>query len=212
MYRSTSSVRAVRCAERLSNTESLIARSLEAKLIAATTKTEAIETPSTVARSLDFRLETSEHDSHSSGGVTGDTRRVDTETRFGSEPKLCSSVCFTWWIDAFSAPLTRLGLLSLLALLVLGLSVLAVPGLLSDDGVAPEPTQEAADAALAGQAGNDVELPADRVLLATARVSDTGIVLDGLVALKANVTLWSTLLAVASAPPAWKTSSKLQPG
>jgi outer membrane protein OmpA-like peptidoglycan-associated protein len=53
--------------------------------------------------------------------------------------------------------------------------------LLSDDGVAPEPTQEAADAALAGQAGNDVELPADRVLLATARVSDTGIVLDGLV-------------------------------
>ncbi|MFW2383604.1 MAG: OmpA family protein [Acidimicrobiales bacterium] len=83
-------------------------------------------------------------------------------------------------IDPLHAPLTRLGLLSLLALLVLGLSVLAVPALLSDDDagqsedIASEPTTTTA----AEPQDDQIE---DRVLLATARVSETGIVLDGLV-------------------------------
>lgn len=82
-------------------------------------------------------------------------------------------------IDAFSAPLNRLGLLSLLALLVLGLSILAVPALLSeDDTVVPESSGTTSTTAVVHA---DVEEPVDRVLLATARVSDTGIVLDGLV-------------------------------
>jgi outer membrane protein OmpA-like peptidoglycan-associated protein len=67
-------------------------------------------------------------------------------------------------------------------MLVLGLSVLAVPALLSDDDIiGPETTQGVGDTALGNQPGIDAEEPIDRVLLATARVSDTGIVLDGLV-------------------------------
>ncbi len=113
--------------------------------------------------------------------MTGDPPQGNPKRDSGSEPKLGSRVCFTCSIDAFSAPLTRLGLLSLLALLVLGLSVLAVPALLSDDVVEPETADEAADTALANETVNDGDQATERVLLATARVSDTGIVLDGLV-------------------------------
>ncbi|MGI9610785.1 MAG: OmpA family protein [Acidimicrobiia bacterium] len=83
-------------------------------------------------------------------------------------------------IDPLHAPLTRLGLLSLLALLVLGLSVLAVPALLSDDD-SVEPDNSASEPTTTTAAEPVDDQTEDRVLLATARVSETGIVLDGLV-------------------------------
>ncbi|NNE96423.1 MAG: OmpA family protein [Acidimicrobiales bacterium] len=94
----------------------------------------------------------------------------------------------TVWIDAFSAPLTRLGLLSLLAIFVLGLSILAVPGLLSDDepnsgdtvGLSGDAEVSTTAASEPESISADEDQP-DGVLLATARVSADGIVLDGLV-------------------------------
>ncbi len=80
-------------------------------------------------------------------------------------------------IVPFPAPGTRLGLLSLLAIMVLGLSVLAVPAILDDD---EEPT--------AGSGGEGIPptvAPATAAIpapAASAWISADGIVLDGTVA------------------------------
>ncbi len=89
-------------------------------------------------------------------------------------------------IDAFSAPLTRLGLLSLLGILVLGLSIVAVPALLDgDDTTSPSQdaatttTEDSVDAEPAESEDDPADAPS--ALLATARISSDGIVLDGVV-------------------------------
>ena len=86
-------------------------------------------------------------------------------------------VCLTVGIDAFNAPLTRLGPLSLLALLVLGISVVAVPALMSDDDAANTPPSSTSTTQAEGSEST-VQISA---LLATARISAEGIVLDGFV-------------------------------
>ena len=114
-------------------------------------------------------------------------------------------LCLTIPIDPISASATRAGLLSLLALLVLGLSVVALPGLLSED--APDTRTQQQPENAAGLSNDDPgdptesegtsdslppEAPASDAdssepissvsLSVTARISADGIVLDGMVA------------------------------
>jgi OOP family OmpA-OmpF porin len=78
-------------------------------------------------------------------------------------------------IDLFPAPATRLGLLALLALMVLGLSVLAVPAILDDEPPPPEAVEETILANLE-EARTDQPAP-----MTMAGVSAEGIVLEGTV-------------------------------
>ncbi len=88
-------------------------------------------------------------------------------------------LCFTIQIDPISASATRAGLLSLLALLVIGLCIVALPGLISDDDQAAEPTQTSNT--ITTTESPDPQDVSSTTLLATARISAEGIVLDGLV-------------------------------
>lgn len=129
-----------------------------------------IATPNTVINSLDFTLR------------CRITRLIvlRQEIRGGNNRRQIL-LCLTVQIDPISASATRAGLLSLLALLVIGLCIVALPGLISDE-------KEAGDSALTQSSSTttvlettDFQDVSPTALLAIARISAEGIVLDGTV-------------------------------